>query len=528
MTEVARFRTRIGDGHRRAGAQFLRVGERRGHILDAHTLALWRFSDALAHTTGSPVVDAQGTSWTNADASTPIPGITEYTPIPSMYARKFSCEPTRLVATGGAGTMISRATSLAAQNAWKGSWAVEAFLRMDTTTVYGDWILGHIGTNGASEAENCLGVLGVQSTGKLFVLWAHGVGIDDVIVQSAGSGVITGQWHHVCAVKDSPAKVVRFYIDGVLQETVAYVSEPTGGTSGLWIIGGVSRTSTSGTRSDFSCRTVRFWSGPLFTETPTLAEIQANAARLTTHGTLVAPSFVVGTAPGHDFSAAPASLDSSGNGYHLISAPAGGAVTTYACSVGGMHGTTDASTRYIPSGGALGSFFDAQLRSALEGECTVEMWIQPVPPGGARGLFHWGTRGITEGDAWNYMTGQVTATAAVRFEWEATGGSANQTIQTADNLVGYGARYHIGCRKRSLGGGLWAGAIFINGVLQVETGGLQNYTAGSLVAEGGFQLGVSTSAINNFLGLLGDTRVSSVARTDQQILESYERGIGAQ
>src|SRR5688500_5559950 len=160
-----------------------------GHIVDEHTLCHWTFDEALADITGESIVSIDGTAPLTSVQTGSGFGFTDFSPVPGLYSRK--CFATNTKPDEG-GAAMSRATSTASQNHWKASWSVEMYLRLDKlpTSTNLDAIFGFLGSaTSNTEAENHLGSICVNSSGKLVILWQYGAsGTQETLTQVNGSG----------------------------------------------------------------------------------------------------------------------------------------------------------------------------------------------------------------------------------------------------------------------------------------------------------------------------------------------------
>lgn len=116
----------------------------------------------------------------------------------------------------------------------QGHWTVEAFVRPDAISAF-HCIVAVAGTTGETSAENVQMNFTITDTGYLQVFWESGSGTNQLLVTTAGSPLSTGTWYHLCAVKT--ATHVRFYIDGVFIEQIAWSTNASVGINARWMIG---------------------------------------------------------------------------------------------------------------------------------------------------------------------------------------------------------------------------------------------------------------------------------------------------
>jgi hypothetical protein len=491
-----------------------------GHILDANTLALWRFDDELADTRGA-FTDSAAVAWTTPEG---VPGITDYSPIAGQYARVFRASTT----TTHQGTCFARATSVADRNAWIGSWTVEAFVRVDALPAASfDPLFGHMDPGGAdaTEANNYLALIHYGSDGKLKVFWEHGAGVNDDSPQVNGIGIPAATWCHVAISKNTATKQIKFYVNGALQDTVAYVNEPTGGSNGAWRVASDSSAAANnlGRRSNITIREIHFSNavrGDVF--------IAANAARMATHGTHVTDA---STYVRLDFNNPPTALDSSSNGFHLISNGAAASNVTAPGGDGvGLIG--DGGRARSVFAAVLQTYFDTRIRNALIADFTLEMWIvRGLHPLGTDvnrrwGVFCHGEPGVETQDD-NYIAAHVGPENFILVDVE-SGAGVNDNTAAPNGTSSLARVEHIAIRK-TMTGATWTAAIFLQGVKVHEEAGLTNYDGGTNPETCGFQLLNGAQAIGSSNGrhvcIIDDTRLSNVARSDAEILESFERGL---
>ena len=147
------------------------------------------------------------------------------------------------------------------------------------------------------------------------------------------------------------------------------------------------------------------------------------------------------------------------------------------------------------------------------------------------GLFAHGV-GLTELLADNYMALMVIGFGVnrLRFEVEhSLGDVTNGTLDSPDNAIEPGIRYHVAVRK-TMTGGTWTGALFINGAKVSELAAMTNYDGGTNPTGTSacfFGIGKGANPTQSqAYWIVDDVRFSDIARTDAEILESYRRGIG--
>jgi len=488
-----------------------------GHILDANALALWRFDQGLPDQIGT-TIDEQAVTWVALGGGNLRPGFCDYDPIPGAFARRFFGALTTNVSNG---TGSFRTTSGAIQAAFIGSWTMEMVIRREIAhAVNSSPVFGYNGF-GETLATNALGISYITASGAIQILWEYGLGLNEIFV-SAADTLDIGTWTHIAISKDSGAKTIKIFKNGVAVLDTTYVNEAAGGTSGAMVLASDSAVGGQGNRANFSCRYVRLWDGG----TSSGAELAANIAAMTTTGLPTQPAFQAGTGHGFDFIEAPSAVDISGNGYHLHR----GYNSAFASDGGGPGGlihTVGPSSRRILAGGFLSTWWSQPILDALENDFTLEMWVLVLSLN--RGVFCIGDPGVA-GDDFNFAGGVMHSDGSVRFSMEDTS-QADQLVESATGLVGDHSVYHLAFRKENTNGGAdWTGSLFIDGVKVKEVTGLNPFEPPtiphfpfSLGRGGSDQPGPETEYF--FDGIFGDTRFSDVARSDAEILESYTRGL---
>lgn len=158
------------------------------------------------------------------------------------------------------------------------------------------------------------------------------------------------------------------------------------------------------------------------------------------------------------------------------------------------------------------------LNSVFSGEVTFEAWVSLSPS--------WNRLGIVGGYTNTGLPGlevEIQSDRNFRVVW-GKAGAVQETFTTAvvGGVVPLNARTHIAVRRKLDGGGLTTQMeAFVNGVSVGLTTGLGNpvATTGNVLAIG------STSSLFWFEGTVDDVRLSKIARTNAEILTSYQRGI---
>ncbi len=176
---------------------------------------------------------------------------------------------------------------------------------------------------------------------------------------------------------------------------------------------------------------------------------------------------------------------------------------------------------------------DAGLGEALNGDWTYEGWVYLDPSSSG-----WIDLLIYNGLAFSYnQPDTILAEVGISpdrkifwHQWQSTGSyteiASNATIQA-------GQFYHIAVSRTAQGGNLYTYRIYVNGVIDTTTtdvtglsyavSGASHYIGlGNFTSIEGF--GIGGNVLN---GRLDDTRISKVARSDAEILESSQRVVPA-
>ncbi|MBI5055462.1 MAG: LamG domain-containing protein [Nitrospirae bacterium] len=174
---------------------------------------------------------------------------------------------------------------------------------------------------------------------------------------------------------------------------------------------------------------------------------------------------------------------------------------------------------------------DANLGTVFNGDWTYEGWVYLDPSFSANSILF-----IYNGLAFSFnqpdtILAEVGVNSSRKVNWQQwhttstyTEGLSNTTLQT-------GQFYHIAVSRTAQGGNLFTYRLYVNGAIDTTTtdvaglsyavSGASHYIGlGCYTDIAGFRVG---SAVFN--GLLDDTRISNVARSDAEILQSYQRGM---
>ena len=108
-----------------------------------------------------------------------------------------------------------------------GDITMEVWVKPESYSSFGS-VMSYGGT-GEAEAENEQWIMLINASKNLMFFWEYGAGSNEQITTSS-TYTNVGTWSHIAMVRDTTAKDVLFYVDGVLQETIGYTNNPTGGT----------------------------------------------------------------------------------------------------------------------------------------------------------------------------------------------------------------------------------------------------------------------------------------------------------
>ncbi len=197
---------------------------RRGHIVDASAVGVWRFNEP----SGSTIADETGNGHTLTINSTPT------------YVVGTISQGYRMTA---AAQYFSRANNAAFTTAMLGECTVEAWVWLENGYNANGYVMDYAG-NGETAATNGLMAVTIGSTRYLGVYWEKNTGTD-VINADATAGQITAEtWTHIGVVRRllSPGKyAVDFYVNGALVDTLdnaaAGYDPPTDGSSATLTFG---------------------------------------------------------------------------------------------------------------------------------------------------------------------------------------------------------------------------------------------------------------------------------------------------
>ena len=480
-----------------------------GHPLDASTYALWRMDETTMYNWFSCVDSGSG-------ARTLGPGTFSSSPRPS--AGPTTQTISRLVGSriGAGAQKTTNAGECAAT--FQGDWTFECYAYFDSLasvpTLYS------YGTPGALSTQNNQIGCQVTAAGKLQTTWEAGGGVAKVTTQVAGGTIVVGTWYHLAYVKSGTN--VLFYINGALQDTVAYPANADGGSLATHYLGSFLASSgqVNGRMIDVRISNV----------VRDAATIAADAALITTtcQQPLDASTYILWR-----LNEAPDCIDAAG---HLPLSVVSDAVTSWIAAPL-VNPTTGRGKSIYNVGGAfmldtcgvstITEDWATALATVLRGSCTLEVWIYPTTTGSTRTLFYF--FGTGELIAANFFRVSMT-TSGVDFTltlfWE-TGAGVDNTYTTGalfsqSDLVAAGG-LHLAVVK-TVTAGTFVLTTYVNGVLKDTSGAQTNYD-GTGATDSQLTVGVAATTLN-WIGIMDDMRLSSVARSATEVLSDYTLGAG--
>lgn len=118
----------------------------------------------------------------------------------------------------------------------QGQWTIEAWVKPASLAVTGGIVSLAGDASLDTLATNFQLTLQIHTTGRLRAFWertASGTDVD--LLCTTMTALSTGTWYRVAAVKN--ATHVRYFVNGVFVEQVAYANNPDGGTTAAWCVG---------------------------------------------------------------------------------------------------------------------------------------------------------------------------------------------------------------------------------------------------------------------------------------------------
>lgn len=150
---------------------------------------------------------------------------------------------------GSAGTIYySRAGTLGLATPITGSWTCEAVVRLEETASSGNHRILVMGASGESTATNYQIYCYITTSGGMGSFWEFGAGGTDNDIISTKSTIPKGVAHHFVWRKDATNRLMQFFIDGALIDSIAWAgaNDVTGGSSCNTAIGDAFGSANSG------------------------------------------------------------------------------------------------------------------------------------------------------------------------------------------------------------------------------------------------------------------------------------------
>jgi len=166
------------------------------------------------------------------------------------------------------------------------------------------------------------------------------------------------------------------------------------------------------------------------------------------------------------------------------------------------------------AGDAAASGVDPTFRSVVQGVSTYEVWVYPGDLGAWRGVFTCSNNGGAGADELLSIyinNGQI---------WAAANGV---NVQLTGAIMSAGVWQHLAIRKTFVAGTTYLFEVFRNGIKQGAGANVGNGVAASQ------EWAVGTGHGRNYPfvgGKINDVRFSNVARSDAEILATYNRALG--
>ncbi len=472
-----------------------------GHPLDADTFALWRLNEATLGNYTSIVDSVGGFNLTPANAPPIVNSINN-----TRFARHFNGTSQRATRTASAGAVAGLLNDL----------TVQAKIRPDVLGVIQYVIAYGNALTDTTTANNHLLGFYIDTTNKLGSFTESGAGVNANILQPNAAGIVAGTWYDVAMVRtiSGANQLVEFFVNGVSQGAAVSGVKPSGGTGAtFWALG------DGANASQYFNGAI----GPVHISTVarSAAYIAADAARSDGKYTADASSLAYWS-----MDEAPDAIDDGPHGLHLMaSIPANlvpavdslngdlGYAKYFTSTTGGCELTSPPPPD--PSAAALRTMM-------MTSEWTWEAWIRLGDTSAVRRwLFTWGAPGASDTAADNFYGLDIDFPTRDLIGYSESGAGVDATYNFGPFCTAAQAPHaqHVALRKKGLGA-TYTFEAFRNGVLIGTSGPLTQMTGGT----NNFMRLASTSFGFGWYGLMDDVRLSSVARTDNEILSSYLLG----
>lgn len=478
-----------------------------GFVNDVDTFGLWQM-DELAAGNYTSIIDAKaGARHLVAVAATApkIVNAKNTSNVAVRYAKYFD---------GAGGTIASLQGDATALALYQTDHTVEAIARADAlTALMTIWCYGGTGDAGGAPT-NHQSLIGIQATnGRPRQFWEHGAGTnDDVLGTAAGSSAQVGEWFYVAAVVDRTANTVRFAFrrasaSSCTFENVAYASDPTGGADTTVH----TRIGTSGVPAQ-----PEYFQGAvscirISTTKRSDAELEAQADKLETTMKFDDDASTFGL---YLLNEEPDAIDDSDRGQHM---------QAFGTMVHGVDPLTDVGRAKYFSG--TNSVLHAPLgpealamNTMFKGESCIEILCR-VGDGNtaSRGITIFGDPG-PETAANNFYGWEFFGTRTLRTFSEHGGGLDDIDTTPILYTTAQAVSKHVWALNTRIVTGQQVKEIYRDGVLVDTSPNMTLYSDGEA---GFFRIGFGPDT-TYFFGVIDCVRVSSRARTADELLESYE------
>lgn len=495
--------------------------------LDGNTIGLWIPTDGLPSNDGAPAGGSATPLSLSSTGDQHIPAFTDYSPVAGAYARLFT---SFYGETRANGYTLARSVDATDTTLMQGSWTIEFLIRVDLFPPAAQ-VAGLVGVCGnatsTASVNNHQGRIGVTETGMLTVNWEHGSsGAGTTVTQSTGSPVSLGVWHHIAVTKDVALKEVKFYLDGVLQDTRSYVTEPDGGGGSDWRL---SRRSTSvpGSPNDL-CGAFAIRALNASNVVRDVTWISTSAALKNTTGLLSSDG---STIRNWLFDDAPSVKDYAPIRMHLFTE---GASASNVSNPTGNQGLVGAGPSRSHNLTALRGVYHPTYSAAFKTNWTWEGWyLLAYNPGVDLGFFSWG-RSTSDSNARTnriYLRYEASSTK-LHLNYEHSTGTDVNVYSENGGVLPFGSPLHIAVTA-ALSAGTWTIKLYVNGVDVTQlagASGLTPYSGGDDAHDTAIHIGhgelaaTGSTRLGQFSGVVGSCRLSNVARTPTEIMASYVAG----
>lgn len=480
-----------------------------GHVVDANTVALWRF-DETTHQDYQTAAEENG----NYDATQ-----TNNAERPGIWGGPAGTDRSRYF-SGSHGMDFT--PDAAMSSALVGDWTWEAWIYIDQFTGTDTWF--DVGGSGETEATNFLARIQITASGFLQLFWEHSAGTNVTVTQAAGTAVSLRTWTYVAITADVNGgnRDVSFFVNSGTAQDTGTGTNASGGTSITGTIG-----HDTGAAADITGAIGRI---RLSNVVRTGTELNDNATDSTFSFTNDGSTLAL-----WNFDEPPEIEDVSGGGNHLTSVDKGSSqpriVETLLRTDGGKARYSDATNEsYV-------TYYNSTLQNMMLGEWTIEWWGQMVQST-THGICQWGTGGTLEAN--NYlidMDFQLSGSNyIIHTFWEEGAGTNIETFGTsaivvegAEGATDSSQVHHYAVVFEDVTATTRNVLVYVDGVLRETLSSLTKPTGGSDpgVTENGLEICLARVGSPVWNGFMDDMRLSDKARSAAEILASYNRGAPA-